>query len=126
MTDWQARLGYFCYKASNLGQSGYSALKNLLSGSYFLRTTVNTDPFPGELSQETLPLSSSQILFTIERPRPVDASPAVVREEILLYLEKRWGNSSAWMPTPSSRIRIWIASFSSLTLIHTCLPAAVY
>src|SRR6202012_1548471 len=82
------------------GQKPLSAW--LLICSYFLRTTVNTDPSPNELSHEICPFNSSRMRRTMASPKPVDGSPSVVCEEILLYFEKRWGSSSAWIPTPSS------------------------
>src|SRR5579863_814752 len=93
---------------------------------YFFNTTVKTDPSPTALSQEIWPLSSSQIRLTIASPSPVEDSPLVGLEEILLYLLKRWGRSSGWIPTPSSRTLMLIASLSSLTLIHTFLPVSEY
>jgi len=61
------------------------------------------------------------------RPRPVEGSPLVGWEDILLYLEKRWGNSSGFNAHSFITDLDAHSVFFSLTLDpRTCLPAEVY
>jgi len=96
----------------------------MIRGCYFLRTTVNTEPFPSEprrrSGRSALRRCASQ--WPGRDPWKV---PIGSWEEILLYLAKRYGNSSLSM-LPFIADPDADGVLFSLTLIQTFFPVDVY
>ena len=65
----------FCYIVANVKISKLSEKWCWIF--YFFKIMLNNEPFPFSLSHNMLASISSAIRFTIERPSPVEGSPAV-------------------------------------------------
>src|SRR5437868_8123398 len=89
--------------------------------------TVNVDPCPGPaLSAMTWPPCMSMMRLTIDRPSPVELSPAVG------FADSRWKRpnsrlrSSGDSPAPSSVMRMTVLSPSCVTTTEILPPIGEY
>src|SRR5258708_31137184 len=89
-------------------------------------STMNVAPLPNSLSHQTLPCIASAIFFTMDKPRPVECSPAVGLALRRANFPNSFFWSSAVNPAPSSWTSQRAVPGALINHTYIFLPAVEY